>query len=367
LSACIEAARRAHWPRLILGALLAAACGDSPAAPRDGTGVDLARLFAPPAAAEIAAVEADWAMRAPRPQDVRTELTQPFPVAGTPMQLRIVSHVVDGNRHYGAILAPTQPAAPRVPLLAYLHGGDNGVAVEELLLLLGTAGLEPADAVWVVPSFRSETLRFGAASWRSGGEPSPWDRDVDDALALIDVALELTPVADADRIGSIGLSRGGGVALLMSARDPRMRATVEFFGPTDFFGSFIREVADEALRGVLRPLPGLAHLNAAWLQPLRLGDVSYEATRLALLRRSPAWFAARLGPVQLHHGTADDVVHVSQAEDLMDAMARIGRGPPDFEAFLYPGVGHNPFFMAGAAERVAGFLGRLQAARPAHD
>jgi dipeptidyl aminopeptidase/acylaminoacyl peptidase len=197
-------------------------------------------------------------------------------------------------------------------------------------------------------------------TWNSGGEPSPWDRDVDDALALIDVALELAPVADAGRIGAIGQSRGGGVALLMSARDARLRATVEFFGPTDFFGAFVQEIAEEALRGRLRPLPGLAHLNAVWLQRLRLGQVTYEETRLALLRRSPARFAARLGPVQLHHGTADDVVHVSQAQSLMDAMARIGRGSPDFEAFLYPGVGHTAFTMTGAAERVATFLGRLR-------
>jgi dipeptidyl aminopeptidase/acylaminoacyl peptidase len=253
-----------------------------------------------------------------------------------------------------------QPSATRLPLLVYLHGGDTGVALEELLFLVGNAGYDAADAVWVVPSFRSESLRVGTMTWNSGGEPSPWDRDVDDALALIDVALEHVPVADAGRIGAIGQSRGGGVALLMSARESRVRATVEFFGPTDFFGTFVQEVAEEALRGQLRPLPGLSHLNAVWLQPLRLGQVTYEETRLALLRRSPAWFAPRLGPVQLHHGTADAIVHVSQAESLMDAMARIGRGPPDFEAFLYPGVGHTYLTMTAAAGRVATFLGRLR-------
>jgi dipeptidyl aminopeptidase/acylaminoacyl peptidase len=344
--------------RIILLAAFATAC-DSPFEPPD-TGVDLDRLFAPPTAAEMGTVEADWAARAPAAESVRVEFTGSFPLAQKSMQLSVVSHVVDGHRHYGAILVPAVAGAQGLPLLLYLHGGDAGVAVEELQLLVSAAGDEIAEAVWVVPSFRSESLRAGTMTWQSGGEPSPWDRDVDDALALLDVALAFTPVADAGRIGTIGQSRGGGVALLMSARDPRIRATVEFFGPTDFFGTFIRDVVADALRGQLRPLPGLSHLNTTWLQPLRRGDVTYEATRLAMLRRSPAWFVARLGPVQLHHGTADAVVHVSQAQRLSDAMSGIGRGPPDFEAYLYPGVGHSAFAMTGAAARVTAFLGRLR-------
>jgi acetyl esterase/lipase len=358
---------RAACLRFVLLAALAAACDDPPSGPSgpSGTDVDLDRLFAPPTAAEIDAVEADWASRAPVAESVRIEFTGSFSMAGATMELRVVSHVVDGNRHFGAILVPTQPSAPRLPLLAYLHGGDAGVSVEELQLLASAVGPDAADAVWVVPSFRSEPLRVGTSVWSSGGEPSPWDRDVDDALALLDVALGLASLADAEGIGLIGQSRGGGVALLMSARDPRIRATVEFFGPTDFFGSFVRELTEEALHGQLRPLPGLSHLNAEWLQPLRRGQVSYEETRLALLRRSPAWFVARLGPVQLHHGTAGDVVHVSQAESLINAMAHIGRGPPDFEAFLYPGVGHSAFAMSGAAQRVTSFLSRLRVPAPA--
>jgi dipeptidyl aminopeptidase/acylaminoacyl peptidase len=348
----------------ILLTACATACGDSPSALRN-TGVDLDRLFAPPTASESAAVEADWAARAPAAESVRVEFTGSLPLAGKSMHLSVVSHVVDGHRHHAAILIPA-PAGPRgLPLLMYLHGGDASVAVEELTLLVNAAGEEVAEAVWVVPSFRSESLRAGTMVWQSGGEPSPWDRDVDDALALLDVALAFTPVADAGRIGTIGQSRGSGVALLMSVRDPRIRATVEFFGPTDFFGTFMRDVVADALRGQLRPLPGLSHLNTTWLQPLRRGEVTYEATRRAMLRRSPAWFAARLGPVQLHHGTADAVVHVSQAQRLIDAMSGIGRGPPDFEAYLYPGVGHSAFAMTGAAARVTAFLGRLRVTRSA--
>jgi dipeptidyl aminopeptidase/acylaminoacyl peptidase len=340
---------------LVLAAALAA-CGDSATGPRSG--VDLDRLFAAPTAAELAAVEADWAARSPGAQDVRVELTQPHLLAFSPVQLRVVSHVVDGYRHYGAVVSPPQPAGP-LPLMLYLHGGDGGVDIEELSLVAGSAGLDPATVVWVVPSFRSEPLRVGARRWDSGGDPSPWDRDVDDALALLDVAAGLVPGADRSCVGTVGISRGSGVGLLLAARDPRVRATVEFFGPTDFLSPFVREVAEAALRGQPRALPGMTYLDQVWLQRLRQGQVTYEEMRLALLRRSPARFAARLGPVQLHHGTADDVVPVAQAQALIAAMSALGRGSPAFEAFIYPGVGHNPLFMSAAPERVARFLGEL--------
>lgn len=339
--------------------LVLAACGDSTSPPVGG--VDLGRLFAEPTTAELNAVVADWASRQPRAEDVVIETTQPFLLGAALVQLHVVSHVVDGARHYGAVLAPLQASGP-LPLLLYLHGGDGGVSVEEVALVSAGAGVNAGNVVWVVPSFRSEPLRAGSQSWTSGGTPSPWDRDVDDTLALLDVAASLVPNADRECVAAIGLSRGGGVALLLSARDPRVRATIDFFGPTDFFSTWVRDIAADALRDRPTSLPGLRHMNEAWLQPLRRGEVSYAETRLALLRRSPARFASRLGPVQVHHGTVDDVVPVSQSQALIDAMARIGRGAPDFEAFLYPGIGHNVFVMAAAPERTARFLGGLAAA-----
>jgi dipeptidyl aminopeptidase/acylaminoacyl peptidase len=348
------------WAALSLLAV-ATACGDSTGPRRQDDAVDLQRLFAPPTAGERAAVEADWAARAPSAQGVRVEASQLSAIGLAPMQLQVVSHVVDGHRHYGAILTPVSPVRAALPLVLYLHGGDEGVSVDEVAIAAVAAGVDPNAAVWVVPSFRAEPLRAAGQLWQSGGTASPWDRDVDDTLALLDVAASLVPTARRACVGSIGFSRGGGVALLLSARDTRVRATVEFFGPTDFFGPFVREVVEEVLRGRPRALPGLGHLSQAWVQPLRQGLVSYEEVRLEMLRRSPAHFAERLGPVQLHHGTADAVVPVSQAESLIDAMARIDRGAPAFESYLYVGAGHNPFMMQAAPPRVRSFLDRLNA------
>jgi hypothetical protein len=343
----------------LLAFALASACGDGPSGPPEPD-VDVSAVFAAPTASEISAVLADWESREVTVQEFREEQSATVQLAaGVPATLRIVSHFVDGARHYGAIAVPTGAAAASLPVLVYAHGGDNGVSVEELLLITGALGDVAGRFVHVVPSFRSETLRFGSTSWTSAGDASPWDRDVDDALALLSAALANTPAADAERIAVVGLSRGGGVGLLMGVRDARIDAVVEFFGPTDFYGPHVRDVVEDALRGDLRDLPGLAVLNARYLQPFREGTVSVAELRRQLLLRSPVYFADRLQGVQVHHGTADNVVDVSHAEALISRLQALGRGAPAFEYYIYPGGGHNALSLSGSPQRAADYLSRL--------
>ncbi|MDX1648156.1 MAG: hypothetical protein R3304_13505, partial [Longimicrobiales bacterium] len=59
----------------------------------------------------------------------------------------------------------------------------------------------------------------------------------------------------------------------MSARDERVDRVVEFSGPTDFFGSFVRDLAEQSLLGTPPDLPGLDYIDATWLQPLARGEI----------------------------------------------------------------------------------------------
>ncbi len=347
------------------GVSFLSACGDSVTAPNDDIveGVNLAELFARPTSAEIAIVDADWAGRDPAAQAVEVVVTRPVTLGVTPTTLQIVSHLVDGARHYGAVLAPDGKPAASLPLLIYTHGGDGGIDIDDLLPLLPfvLGGLQD-DFVLLAPSFRSETLVFEGTAYPSAGTPSPWDRDVDDALALLNVALTgMAPAADPDRIGVLGFSRGAAVALLMAIRDPRIDLVVEFFGPTDFFSPFARGVFEEALRGNPRDLPGLDALDAQFIQPLKRGALSIAEVRLAMLRRSPVYFADRLPDLQVHHGTEDDVVPVSEAERLIEALLGLGRGEPTFQHFIYEGGTHDPRALVGSISRTRAFLGRLTA------
>ena len=77
-----------------------------------------------------------------------------------------------------------------------------------------------------------------------------------------------------------------------------------------------------------------------------------------MLRRSAAYFVERLPPVQLHHGTADQVVAVSQAYRLIEAMEAAGKGEDEFDQNIYEGAGHSVIELvtAGAATRAVEFL-----------
>jgi dipeptidyl aminopeptidase/acylaminoacyl peptidase len=343
----------------LAAALFLFGCGDSPSGPDPGdvvAGVDLDVLFAAPTSTERTQVEGDWDSRSPVAEGLAEEGERAAELGDVPVRIRIVSHLVDGHRHYGLIVEPQEAPSHPVPILMYAHGGEDGVSLGELLLVASALELSGNDFVLAAPAFRSEPVRVGEESWLSDGPASPWDRDVDDALALLEVVLATVSFADPDRLGVVGLSRGGAVALLMAIREPRIRGVVSFFAPTDFFGPFVRGVFRETLLGRPPSLPGVGFLAREIIAPLLEGTMDESRVRLELLRRSSARFAERLPAVQVHHGTADGIVPVEEAEQLIAAMELLGRGPPDFQAFIYPGAGHSPFQMPESAERTRAFL-----------
>jgi dipeptidyl aminopeptidase/acylaminoacyl peptidase len=338
-------------PVLLLFAL--ASCSDSPTGPAPGPDIDA--LFAAPTASEIAAVEAEWTLREVSAQSVQVAFDSTLVAEG--LRVRVLSHLVDGARHYGALVTPAAATASgSLSIVVYGHGGDAGTSIDEILVVAGLLqGQAPATA-FVQPSFPDEPLTFGDRVFQSEGPPSPWDRDVDATIAFLSTAIASAPELDAQRIVVVGQSRGADVGLLTAIRDPRVQAVVEFFGPTDFFGSYAREIFEEALAGTPRDLPGLDYLNETVIQPWKNGDLSTADARLEMVRRSPVYFVDRLPAVQVHHGTADIVVDVSQTERLIEVMEAAGRTAPEFEAYLYSGGGHNPFTLEGATERTVAFL-----------
>ena len=320
--------------------------------------VELDVVFAPPSQTEIDAVGADWAARDVSATGVRVELTEALSLVGSPATLRIVSHTVTGARHYGAIVVPDGASEESLHVLAYLHGGDGGVSVADLQFVALPLGELRDSFVYVVPSFRSEPLRHDGQSWISEGTSSPWDYDVDDAIALMTVAFETTPEARPGGYSVLGGSRGAGVALLAGARDERIRRIVAFYGPTDFYDDWVREIVRNAALRMPPSLPGVTHLDSTVVQPFIRGDLGPAEVRLELVRRSSVLFAAGLPAVQLHHGTIDQVVSVSQAESMIRTMEALGRGPPDFEAYIYEGGGHDFLSLQEAIQRAVEFVSR---------
>lgn len=353
--------RRIRLVFVFLSALLVAACdATAPDDRRVVAGVDFDRLFSPALPAEIEAAARAWEGRDVSVRDYTVAFAETLAVRGQATVIRVVSHTVGGVRHYGGVLAPQDAPPTSLPVLLYLHGGDRGVSLdEEVLLALNFMPDLGNGFVVVVPSFRAEALRYRGQTYTSGGPPSPWDRDVDDALALLNTALATIPAADPARIGVVGFSRGAAVGMLMAARDARLKRLVAFFGPTDFLGPFAQSVVEDALRGRPRDLPGVNYLDQTYIQPLKAGALSYEAARSAFIRRSPIYFAARLPALQVHHGTGDPIVPVDESRALDAALRRLGRQAPGYAFYLYEGGTHFPLALPGSLERTAAFLSEL--------
>ena len=317
-------------------------------------GVNYTRLFAAPTAGEVQAVRADWAARA-------TASSNASVVASTTVDgatVSVVRHTVTAAgggsvTHYGVVRVPA--GAQNLPALVVHHGGDNGFAISATTsntgvrqfaaVFQGLAG----STVQVWPVYRSETLSTTGfpdlgGPYTADGDESPWDYDVDDAIALLDAVQGLDAFAaslDDTRAAAIGFSRGGNTAALHAVRDPAVTALVDYYGPTDFFNDDAQLLATGVLTG--NPgalgLPGAQFLFDNVLNPLRNADGTYNAdadyadARLSVVRRSASAFEADLPNTQVHHHVLDGVVPVGFSRAF--AAAAEGGAGGSFEAFFY--------------------------------
>lgn len=102
---------------------------------------ELDPLFVPPTESMKEQVRQDWATRTRHALGSQLVWDTLIPVAvGANTQnfkVSVVAHEVDQAKHYGAVVAPSDSL--ELPTLVYAHGGDNGVNLSEILLLLRVA------------------------------------------------------------------------------------------------------------------------------------------------------------------------------------------------------------------------------------
>jgi acetyl esterase/lipase len=321
----------------------------------------LGDLFAPPNAAELQAVRADWAERNPSPESWSIVALGMF---ANGARIAVVSYRVEGNLLYALVRFPKN-AVPtkRYPVLVFLHGGKAGTSLAEIASFDQElpSSVVRDEFFLLAPSYRGEPIGAGAlGSFTSEGEATSMDREVDDTIGLIDGALAAFPQADRLRVAAIGNSRSGGVGLLLGIRDARIRQVVDLFGMTDMYLPSIHAAVAELLRKGLQPETVVLRLvMGASVEPWVAGQLSLGEARLALIRSSPAWFVADLPPLEIHHGAMDTVIEVEQSDRLDAALAVAGAAAPPFQYFRYPEGQHGLANLPGAGERIEVFFAPL--------
>jgi hypothetical protein len=310
----------------------------------------LKAVFDKPTPAEIRAVEVDWRTRDLTPHDVQQVTTKEVELAGSRSIVRIVSHRVHGSRHYGAIIIPPNAKPGCCPVVIEAKGVSPSYFPLSLegLHTLGFMGDLRQQFIYLVPSYRGELLKFDGVDYQSEGDRTDaWDGATDDAIALLNVALQTTPAADANRICAFGQSRGGTVALLLGIRDRRISCVVDSAGPTDWFelmgteGWTQEEIFGEGLRTRANPEETGGQLIDHFLLKAIRGQENLAAVRHRMLAASPLYFASRLPRALLHYGVEDPFVPVRNGLQFVAELRRHHVPAQRFQASFYPGEGHD--------------------------
>jgi len=309
---------------------------------------DLTALFATPTQTEFDAVTADWASRDVTPSQYTVERT----ATSGGFSLAEVSHELGGLTHYGVIRYPRhhQPGG-KFPVLVMLHGGFDGLDLNLVLTFDEDypSGCVADSFLVVAPVYRGEMLNgYGILPTRwSDGDPSPFDFDCDDTMALLTAVLDNEPTADSSRVAALGGSRGGNVAYHLAMRDPRIRRTAVRYGPAEFRLAHVQTGAQEmADTGATDDRLGelvYEHIAGPYLS----GAMTLTKARHMLCSWNVVPYLEGDLSLQIHHGALDDIVPVAHSLVVDAVMTMKGAGAPEYDYFEYPSGSHNPYSLTG--------------------
>lgn len=198
-----------------------------------------------------------------------------------------------------------RPANGKLPLVVLPHGGvhaDFTTYHTHIIRELMAMGY-----VVVAPDYRGST-GYGEGFWRLidyGG------REVDDVQAARDWAIENFDFVDPNRVGMVGWSHGGLIALLAANRFPNAYACV-------FAGVPVSDL--------------IARLGYHDEDYRRLFSAPYHVGKTVrediseYKRRSPVWNIENIrAPLLIHSSTNDEDVNVLEVEHLVQALKAAGK------------------------------------------
>lgn len=310
--------------------------------------------FAPPDAKEVREAKIAIAKRDLNPRAVAQMATHEATLKHAVFDVRIIAHEVRGSTHYGAVFAPKNAHAEPLPVVIDARGVNPTYSprdVTEGTTTIRALGVAQDRFIFLIPDFRGNTLVFDGQDYVSDGDPSDaWDGATDDAIAFLSAALTVTPEADPENVAIIGYSRGGSVALLAGARDPRIDLVLNIAGPVDHFAAQDQhfgwpswEVIADSLRDGEIPAPteeGGQDFDH-FLDRVVTGGESLEAVRRRMIGSSPLYFLENLPEAHSWYGAEDHAVPIANPKALAAEMDRLRLRPPKYTLKVFDERGHD--------------------------
>ena len=211
------------------------------------------------------------------------------------VQLHELTYWSEGMRIKAYLGLPPADSVP-MPALVFNPGGTGERGALSAITAAATVGLYASWGYVVIASqYRGRGGSEGTEEWGAG--------DVDDAMNAL-VLLQTLEYVDKDRIGIIGGSRGGMMALQMLARTNVFKAAITFGAPTEF-----TELAEDSyiLQTARRFLPEIANIR----EELAKRSVTHYADTLC-----------KTTPLLVLHGSGDRRVEPEHAYKLGRALQK---------------------------------------------
>lgn len=272
---------------------------------------------------------------------------------GSSYSRHLVSYLSDGLKIYAYMTVPTGPKpATGWPVVIFNHGyipPDQYRSTERYAAYVDAF----ARNGYIV--LRSDYRGYGNSEGRAtGGTASP-DYTIDVLNAVS--AIKRFKDADPDRLGMWGHSMGGGVTLRVMVTTKDVKAGVIWAGTVASYPDMLVRSRRTPALTAAPPGPAASGAGRRWMDDYASRYGTLESNPQFWDDISPNTFVGDLsGPVQLHHGTADESVPVEYSRTLYEQIRRVGQ-PVEF--FAYEGDNHNISIYFGVAmQRSVAFMDR---------
>lgn len=211
-----------------------------------------------------------------------------------------------------------------IPATVCLPVGAPNAVYPAVVMLHGTGSNreEAGNGYKMLAPYMAErgiaSIRFdfaGQGDSKSDYIEYSWTSGASDANACAAFLSNLKNI-DSKRIGIMGWSQGGSVAILAAARNPAFKALLTWAGALDMFAFYESQYEEAKANGFVKA-------TFEWRSPLNLSLKWFREAKYIALRDELKLFS---GPVMAIAGSADTVVPLSNLDDIVASAAGKDKG-----------------------------------------
>ena len=291
-------------------------------------GISVEELLKEPTENELNSILTEWSGKDFTPNQIQIEFVE---VRSNGDSIKVVSHLVNGQKHYGLIRIPKGIDISNAPILLGLMGGGTGIdvlKVSDLNRLSSGRCRELLDNyISIMPSFRGNILRGEDFCFRSEGYSGDvWLGAAEDAVAFLEVVKLIYNKVDSTKTIATGVSRGATVGLIIGGLTNKLDYVIANSTHTKFLDQQV--VGNQRVGG---------SFSRAFYTP----KVHPDEIRKRIIASSPYYFADQLPAFELHQGTEDQKTTVWHARLLEQRLNEIGKKDSTYKIYIYEGKGHG--------------------------